>query len=361
MIVGIEGNLGNGKSATMARMAFHYSALCTECNGIIDHNNIIPVLFDDFDVKDCSCEKPHPYKIHANFWLNGIPDVHYVTCIDDISKIYNGVFFADEFWHWIDSRGSGFNEINKIVSDIMLTSRKRGFSIVYESKLIHMTDRRIRELTDYVLRPNKYIDINGELTKIEQHMLFPINMTPYKDNTYIVVDELSGVSLDVVEESLFQFKLSDVADKYDTREEIATLSKGEKSPGIEKGIKMEKAFIYNLENQCGREGEIVHSPQSRGIDVKYDGVEEHAAYDVVTPIKLSRGRKTPQLNIREKNIEAFLNTAKKNGLTPYFSYVDESDGEWRKLPMLKRHIGMTKITTTGSTKLIKRPKNETTK
>jgi hypothetical protein len=217
-----------------------------------------------------------------------------------------------------------------------------------------MTDRRIRELTDYVLRPNKYVAIDGELTKIDQHMLYPINMAPYKDNTWIVVDELSGVSLDLIDENLFQFKLSDVADRYDTKEEITKLAKGEKSPGIEKGIKMEKAFISNLENQCGREGEIVHSPQSRGIDVQYYGDEENAAYDIVTPIKLTPGRKTPQLNIREKRVEVFLNNAKKKGLKPYFSFVDESTGEWRKIPMLKKHIGMSKITTMGSTKLIKK-------
>ena len=243
MIVGIEGNLGNGKTATMARMAIHYNALCSECNGVINHADVIPILFDEFDVHDCTCEKSAPYKIHANFWINGIPNVHYVTCIEDISKIYNGVFLADEFWSWIDSRGSGFNEINKVVSDIMLTSRKRGFSIIYESKLIHMTDRRIRELTDYVLRPNKYVCIQGELVKIEQNMLYPLNMTPYKDSTYIVVDELSGSGLTEVQDNLFQFKLSDVADKYDTKEEIGKLSKGEPSPGIEKGIKVEDNFI----------------------------------------------------------------------------------------------------------------------
>lgn len=348
MIVGIEGNLGNGKSATMARMALHYNALCTECNGIINRNDVIPILFNDFEVHDCTCETPHPYKIHANFWINGIPNVHYVTCIEDIEKIYNGVFFADEFWSWIDSRGSGFNDINLVVTSIMLKSRKRGYNIVYESKMVHMTDRRVRELTDYVLRPNKYIAINGELTKIEQHMLYPINMQPYLEDTWIIVDELSGLNLDVVEENLFQFKLSDIADKYDTKEEIVSLKDGERSPGLEKGMKVETQFIKALRN-CGVSGEIVHSTWSRGWDVviKEDG--GNMAYDVVC-VQMRKGSKNPVLDLRNKNIKGLLNKAKKGKFEPYWAF--QWQGKWYTQPMLESDSTKKILTCKSYTELI---------
>lgn len=350
MIVGIEGNLGNGKSATMARMALHYNALCTECNGIINHDDVIPILFNDFEVHDCICEKPSPYKIHANFWINGIPNVHYVTCIEDIEKIYNGVFFADEFWSWIDSRGSGFSDINLVVTSIMLKSRKRGYNIVYESKMVHMTDRRVRDLTDYVLRPNKYIAINGELTKIEQHMLYPINMQPYLNDTWIIVDELSGLNLDVVEENLFQFKLSDISDKYDTKEEIVSLKDGEKSPGLEKGMKIEDNFIKALRNSA-RNGEIVRNTWSRGWDIVIKEPEGNMAFDVVS-VQLRKGMKLPTIDLRRKKIKSMLLSAKKGKMDPYWAY--QWNGKWWMLPMLESHTIRTTLTCKDAIELTKK-------
>lgn len=340
MIVGIKGNLGDGKSATMARMALHYNSLCSECNGIINHDYVIPILFDEFEVHDCHCEKPNPYRIHANFWINGIPNFHYVTCIEDIDKIYDGVFFADEFWSWIDSRGSGFNDINLVVTSIMLNSRKRGFSLVYESKRIHMTDRRVRELTDYVLSPKKYISVNGELTRIEQHMLYPINMKPYLEDTWIIVDELSGNELDVIDENLFQFKVSDVADKYDTKEEIKKLVNTEKSPGLEKGIKVESNFIKALKSS-GANGEIVQSTASRGWDVILNDPKEKQSFDVVS-VQLRKGMKQPTIDLRRKKIKSLLDSAKKGKMTPYWAY--QWNGKWWKLPMLESHTIRTTLT-----------------
>jgi hypothetical protein len=208
-----------------------------------------------------------------------------------------------------------------------------------------MTDRRIRELTDYVLRPNKYVAIDGELTKIDQHMLYPINMTPYKDNTWIVVDELSGVSLDLIDENLFQFKLSDVADRYDTKEEITKLAKGEKSPGIEKGIALEKA-IENLAIVNGtHEDEIVRAANSRGIDLKIDSTDLKAALDSVSLIKPRKNQTTaykPAIDIRNKDIAGFMDAAKTYGLKPYYSFF--YDGKLYKEPMLRKHIGASQIT-----------------
>jgi len=336
MIVGIEGNLGNGKSATMARMALHYSSLCCKCNGIIRGEYVIPILFDEgASPHKCECLEPKPYKIHANFWINKIADIHYVTTVDDINKIYDGYAFLDEFWSWIDSRVSGYSDINMAVTGILHKSRKRGFSIIYESKLIHMTDRRIRELTDYVLRPNKYIASQGELIKVEQNMLYPISIEPYLDDTWIVVDELSGSMLETVSDSLFQFKLSDIVNLYDTKEEIADLKSGESSPGIEKGMGMETNFgkaVKQLVPDC----EILRGKASRGWDLIITIGNKIKAFDVVSPRKPHKGSRNASLDIRSKKIESMLKTAHKKDMQPFWGF--NYDGKWWCMPMTEEHI-----------------------
>ncbi len=327
MIIGIPGNLGDGKSATMARMAMHYSSLCNVCNGIINDKDIIPVLFEEGQEKHmCVCTEPSPYKIHSNFLIYGIPDIHYVTSMEDVDKIYKGFAFLDEFWHWADSRTSSHSDINLAVTGILHKSRKRGYNVVYESKLIHMTDRRVRELTDYILCPNKYINVNGELTKVSQHLLYPMNMEKYFDDTWFVVDEVSGEGMNVINEGLFQFKLSDVADRYDTTEEIVNLAKGEASPGIEKGIKIEKHF-HNYIKSIGYNDKIIRTANSRGWDIIVPGL--NMCFDVVT-VRTDRG-KIPTVDIRNKRIPELMKYAKDKGLTPYFAYLYK--GDWFVNPM----------------------------
>jgi hypothetical protein len=335
MIIGIPGNLGDGKSATMAKMAQHYQSICSSCTGIINETTIIPIIFQEGQEPfSCECETPKPYKIHANFWLN-LPNVHYVTTVEDIEKIYDGFAFLDEFWSWIDSRVSGYSDTNLAVTGILHKSRKRGFNVIYESKLIHMTDRRIRELTDYILRPNKYISIEGNLTKIEQNMLYPVNLEPYIDDTWFLIDLISGDGEQVVEESLFQFPLTDIIGLYDTKEEIENLTKGEKSPGIEKGIKIESAFSKELK-KLRPDMEILHSTNSRGFDCILKDNGNSMGFDVVSVQKARKNDKTAKIDIRHKNIKSLLKTAHKSKLKPFYAFF--VDGVWKVMDMTDDHI-----------------------
>lgn len=341
MIIGIEGNLGNGKTATMARMALHYSSMCSKCNGIINHKYVIDILFEEgWGPHDCICESPSPYKIHANFWINEISGLHYITTIEDIDKIYEGFAFLDEFWSWIDSRVSGYSDINLAVTGILLNSRKRGYNVIYESKLVHMVDRRIRELTDYVLRPNKYVDINGELIKIEQNLLYPINIEPYLDDSWICVDELYGGALDCVNENLFQFKITDVSELYNTKEEIKGLGESEHRPGLEKGMKME-TVLSEVIKKISPKYEIVRGGWSRGWDLKITDGNKKLAFDSVSVRKPRKGSINPTIDVRGKKIDSLMKSADKSSLEPYFAYV--WNGKWFVLPMLESYAVRTEI------------------
>lgn len=330
MIIGINGNLGNGKTATMARLAMHFSSLCAECSGIIDKSRIIPV-FLDFHPKMCKCVKPAPNKIHSNFWLNGIKNVHYVSNLTDIEKVYSGYTFYDELYTWIDSRGSGFSDINQLVTSILHKSRKRGYNIIYEAKLQHMVDRRIRELTDYILEPYRYINCNGELLQVEQQLLYPVKHDLNK--TWIVVDELSGAGLNVLNKSYFQFPLTDVADIYDTTEEIKDLSESETHPGLEKGIKIETEFSKFL-SQRFPNMEIVHATLSRGLDIVLKNDEGGFAFDVVSP-QFDK-KKYLRIDLRRKNVENLIKLAEKQNCKPYWAF--RKDDSWYVFPMTREQI-----------------------
>lgn len=302
MIVGVRGNLGNGKTATLAWLAHHYYR--------------------------------KGYKIHSNFWLEDI-DFNYVTCIEDIEKIRSGYVFFDELWTWIDSRGSGFNDINQIVTGILHKSRKRGYSIFYESKLIHMTDRRIRELTDYVLEPEIFISINGCLEKIDQDMLEPIDMTPFLPVSWVVVGkyEFVGDNLKLIDDNI-QFPLSEVVYTYNTSEEISGLGQGERSAGFEKGMKVENVFAKYLQSLFP-EGKIRRGAKSRGWDVVYEDNGNGMAFDVVSIRKPHKGSINASIDLRGKRIKQLIDNAKKAKLKPFWAYFQ--DGKWYKMKMEMDH------------------------
>jgi hypothetical protein len=306
MIIGIRGKQGNGKTATLAWLEDHY--------------------------------KKQGYKIYSNFWRENI-DFTYVTCLQDIDKIHSGYAFFDEFWTWIDSRVSGYSDVNMAVTSILMNARKRGYSIFYEAKLIHMVDRRIRELTDYILEPNVYIEVNGSLERIQQTMLWPFDTKPYIDDLWVIADKYEVISENNLrkideEEDEIMFRLSDVIDTYDTTEEIKGLSRTETTPGLEKGMKVENAFSSFLKGVFPS-GEILLSDMSRGWDVILKNNGDSRAFDVVTASK-QKTSKNYSIDIRRKDKEGLLKKAKKGKLKPFWAF--HVDGKWFNIPMAEEHI-----------------------
>lgn len=306
MIVGIRGKQGNGKTATLAWLAHHYHSL--------------------------------GFEIYANFWINDI-DFHYVTCVEDIEKIRSGYAFFDEFFVWIDSRVSGYSDINMLVTGILMKARKRGYSLFYESKLVHMIDRRIRENTDYVLEPDIYFDQNGTLEKIEQSMLHPIDLKPHLDQLWVLSEkyEFNGENLkrmDGDQAEVIQFSLSSVMNTYDTKEEISGLDQGERSAGLEKGMKVENVFAKHLQSLFPS-GEIQQGKLSRGWDVVLKDNGSSAAYDVVHVNKSGKSHNYPWIDLRGKHIKDLLKAARKSKLKPFWAF--NLEGKWYTIPMTDEH------------------------
>lgn len=301
MIVGVRGKQGNGKTATLAWLENHY--------------------------------RNQGYKIYSNFWRENI-DFTYVTCLQDIERIRSGYAFFDEFWSWIDSRISGYSDINMAVTSILMNARKRGYSIFYEAKLIHMVDRRIRELTDYILEPNIYMNNDGSLERIKQSLLWPFDTKPFINDLWVIADKYEIISENQLkkideDEDEIMFPLSEIVNTYDTTEEIKGLGTSEKTQGIEKGLKIENAFKSYLKRLFPT-GEILQSTASRGWDMTLKNNGDSMAFDVVSAYK-PKTNKNYCIDIRKKDIKGLLKKAKKANLKPFWAF--HIEGKWFSIPM----------------------------
>jgi hypothetical protein len=301
MIVCIQGNQGDGKTATLAFLAWWFF------------------------------KKGH--KIHANFWLE-IPglEYHYVTAMNDIEKIYKGYFLADEFWSWADSHKS-FGDVEEAVASIIMKARKRGYNLIYESKRIHFTNRRIRELTDFVLEPHLYFNNNGSLERIEQDLLEPVDLEPYLNDLWVMVKKYRVLGQKMIEMDdgrPILFKLSEIADKYDTREEIDSLADGEKHAGLEKGIRKENKLTKYIRT-LWPDAEILHNHNSWGWDARVNLL----AFDCVS-CTMRTTTKRPYIDVRGKKIKELLLDARKEKRAPFWAW--HFQDKWYCMPMVKEHI-----------------------
>lgn len=94
--------------------------------------------------------------IFSNFMLYGFP-FYPVRTIPNLDRMKKGFFAGDELWLWVDSRTTK-NERNRIISKILLKSRKREITIAYTTQSIHQIDKRIRDITDFVAYPIMSVD-----------------------------------------------------------------------------------------------------------------------------------------------------------------------------------------------------------
>jgi len=90
-------------------------------------------------------------KIYSNYNFYGFPFTP-VKSVFNIDKMREGFFAGDELWLWLDARCSK-KEKNRIISSILLKSRKRGITIAYTTQTIGQIEKRIRDITDFVSYP----------------------------------------------------------------------------------------------------------------------------------------------------------------------------------------------------------------
>jgi len=89
-------------------------------------------------------------KIYSNYKLS-FPYTK-VTSIEQLEDMKSGFFAGDELWLWIDARASTSKK-NKVVSSILLKSRKRDIHFSYTTQSFSQVDKRVRNITDFIAVP----------------------------------------------------------------------------------------------------------------------------------------------------------------------------------------------------------------
>lgn len=154
------------------------------------------------------------YKIYSNTWLSFkfTPlTLDYVLDIveNDIEIPDNSIFFIDEIHIWLDSRIAG-SKRNRIISYFLLQTGKMGKNtdygliLLYTTQYLHQIDKRLKSVTDIVVKNEKII--------IKKHVKKPIHI--FKQTKYIMKGDKSYMKIDVYIGAEWMYKL------YDTRQKI---------------------------------------------------------------------------------------------------------------------------------------------
>ena len=131
-------------------------------------------------------------KVYSNYHLNFPYEP--VRTLEDIEDMREGFFAGDELWLWMDSRASQ-NKKNRVISSILLKSRKRGIQIAYTTQSFGQIDVRVRRITDFLAVPM---------------------LTPKEDWCRVLI--LSNPSMTKVR--WLKFRTEGIFPLYDTSEEI---------------------------------------------------------------------------------------------------------------------------------------------
>ncbi|MCJ7571922.1 MAG: hypothetical protein MUO82_08615 [Candidatus Thermoplasmatota archaeon] len=170
--------------------------------------------------------------IYANYHLKNIP-YEPINTFEDIEKIRNGVFLADELWLWIFARSS-MSKINQELTKIVMLNRKRDIDIYYTAQLSREVDVLLRNVTTYFVYP----------------VIKPYTMVNNRDNSKKDVFRLCYRYYDLVGNHSPNITciepLNVLGSYYDTKEEIGSLKKTEEETPLQKGIQLEEKFCKAL-------------------------------------------------------------------------------------------------------------------
>lgn len=90
-------------------------------------------------------------RVYSNFDFFGFPFTK-ISTMPDLDQMKAGFFAGDELWLWVDSWASKETK-TRVISSILLKSRKRDITIAYTSQSFHQITKRIRDVTDFIAYP----------------------------------------------------------------------------------------------------------------------------------------------------------------------------------------------------------------
>jgi hypothetical protein len=212
------------------------------------------------------------YFANYHFYEYLKPLITYLNEPADLMKIklpelYSGVTNLDELYVWLESRGSGANSINKILSHVAFQSGKSGFDILWSAQLSSSVDKRIRFLTDYFV-----VALTPTQTAFRYAFVSSNKVTRFKLN---------------------KIKATEFYPYYDTREKIMPLEVEQEMAVKEFDDKMHKANISDS-NLTKTKDEIKNAA---------DSLEEQAAKIRYEDTKLAKEETQETLEQSFRRIE----------------------------------------------------------
>ena len=87
--------------------------------------------------------------IYANYTLYGIP-FYKIRTLGDFNEISHGMVGGDELWLNISS-WAGRSKVHEFTTTILLRSRKKDLHILYTTQNFHQVNKRVRDVTDYIV------------------------------------------------------------------------------------------------------------------------------------------------------------------------------------------------------------------
>lgn len=324
--IAIVGNPGDGKTAVLVYMGIMYYE-----QGFHLHSNFQLYL-------------PQPDGSNRSISKS-------IRTYKDFNNIREGYFLGDELWSWIDARMS-MSDANMFLSDILLKARKRHFNLINTVQHLSQLEKRIRNITQYVIYPVKIITDpeTGDRIEIKPDILHPVDMAKYlpwtRIHAYVCApDPVTGFYDKVVSE--FEFPLEAVSKCYNTDEEVEGLLASE----LELGSKVERKFCEVLREAYPDEEKVSirlvpHSGVNQNtFDVELVKDSTLTIFDVVTLKKVNHWC---YLELKNKNIPKYREVETSRGAKTFFAFIYKD--KWYQVPSF--HIWNVKKNTVSINKLL---------
>ena len=304
-IVGIFGLQGNGKTMLLTAL------------GVMAHRENIP--------------------IYANYHLK-IPYTP-IDSLEDIDRIHDGIFLADELWLWCFARSS-MTKMNQDLIKIVMLNRKRGVTIAYTTQTIGQADKLLRNVTTTWIEP-RIIPIHGaDENKIEQ-IIDEEYRKRYREDNNITHEEIENKIWKLVEEkvhhpsnykiharyynaygrktkSMYFKNIGFWGSFYDTHEEIGSLHRSRTIPyTIQDGIEMENYFVAAIQDLPFIQA-TDHLPNSgHGTGKKFDAILQTDYGKLGIDVKSTN---QTRVSIHPENLQKQIINAVNNELIPFIVF-----------------------------------------